>query len=116
MSIDNFAFSGSAGLSTVFPTPAYCTLRVRHNSPYGHLLDLPQQPGQCQQVGDLEVCPPRPHHDHGVSSFDVCPAGRERTDTLVTRLFEEHPVLAPGMSKADHLEALAGQGMERVGY
>jgi hypothetical protein len=25
-------------------------------------------------------------------------------------------VLAPGMGKADHLEALAGQGMERVGY
>jgi hypothetical protein len=33
---------------------------------------------------------------------------------LVAGLIEEHPVLAPGMGKADHLEALADQRVERV--
>jgi hypothetical protein len=33
---------------------------------------------------------------------------------LVPGLFEEHPVLAPGMGKADHLKAVADQGVERV--
>jgi hypothetical protein len=33
---------------------------------------------------------------------------------LVPGLFEEHPVLTPGMGETDHLEALADQRVERV--
>jgi hypothetical protein len=33
---------------------------------------------------------------------------------LVPGLFEEHPVLAQGMGKADNLKAVADQGVERV--
>jgi hypothetical protein len=35
-------------------------------------------------------------------------------DTLVSRLAEEHSVLAPGVSEPDQLVLLALQGVERV--
>ncbi len=107
-----FPWLSGAGLWC--PSTGIMSLTVGHNSPYGHLLDLFQQPGQCQQVGNREMCPASPHDDHGVRPLDVCPASWERTDMLVPGLFEEHPVLAQGMGKADNLKAVADQGVERV--
>ena len=51
----------------------------------------------------------------GIVPFDVGPTRWKRMDTMVTGEAEEHPVLAPGVGEADHLELLAVAGMERVG-
>jgi len=49
-----------------------------------------------------------------VGSFDVGPTRRKRVDTLVSRLAEEHSVLAPSVGEADQLVLLALQRVERV--
>ena len=56
-----------------------------------------------------------PEGDDRVDPFDVGPARRDRVHTLVGGFAEEDPVLTPGVGVADQFEALAGQGMERVG-
>jgi hypothetical protein len=89
---------------------------MRHNSPYSHLPDLGQETGQVQQVVDPQRRPPGAGDDHRVGAFDVGPGRRQRPDTLVRGLAEEHPVFAPGMGEADRLEPLADQGVEGVGY
>ena len=52
--------------------------------------------------------------DCRIESLDVCPARRDRVDTLVSWLSEEDAMLAPGVGEADELEPLTSQGMERV--
>ena len=55
------------------------------------------------------------HHHERVGCFYVGPTRRQRGDTLVSRLAEEHPVPPPGVGEADELVFLVLQRMERVG-
>ena len=66
-----------------------------------------------QVLGAKHRAPGR-HHDERVGHVDVGPARRQRIDTLVIRLAEEHPVLSPGVGEADQLVLLALQGVERM--
>lgn len=52
--------------------------------------------------------------DGRVGPLDVCPARRDRVDTLASWLSEEDAILAPGVGETDELEPLTSQGMERV--
>ena len=59
---------------------------------------------------------PSGRHDYeGVDSLNIGPESRNRIDTFLSRLSEEHSVLAPGVGVADQLELLAGQRVEGMG-
>ena len=77
---------------------------------------LPQQLGQEQQILNPEAGPPSRQDEEWVRPLHVRPAGRQRTDTGVLLLAEEHPVLAPAVGVSDQLELPAGQRVEWVDY
>jgi hypothetical protein len=74
-----------------------------------------QQARQSEQVLDPEASPSSRHGDERVDPLDVGPARRNRMDTFVSWLPEEHPVLAPSVGVAEQLEVLAGQRVEGMG-
>ena len=99
--------------------PAKSRLRTRRSWPYtattlrrGQALE---QIRQSEQILGAKQRPPGGHDDERVGRLYVGPARRQRVDTLITWLAEEHPVLAPGVGEADQLVLLTLQGMERVG-
>lgn len=94
------------------------TLPIWRNSPYTaaslRCAQTVKHIRQGKKICRAEQRPPSRHHHEGVRFFNIGPARRQRADTLVTRLAEEHPVLTPRMGEADQLELLAPQGVERV--
>ena len=99
--------------------PAESTLHFRHIPPYttarSQRAQAVEQSGQRKQIGWAEQRPAGRHDYEGIGPFHVGPARRERADTLVSGLAEEHPVLTPGVSEADQLVLLALQRVERMG-
>ena len=111
-----------ARCSTTLPcrlaSPAESSLQVRRSSPYTaaslRWAQTVKHISQGEKICRAEQRPPSRHHHERVRCFNVGPARRQRADTLVTRLSEEHPVLPPRMGEADQLELLAPQRVERV--
>lgn len=99
-------------------SPAESSLHVRRSSPYTaaslRWAQTVKHIRQGEKICRAEQRPPSRHHHEGVRFFHVGPACRQRADTLVTRLSEEHPVLPPRMGEADQLELLTPQRVERV--
>ena len=101
------------------PVPAKSPLHIRRSWPYTagppRWAQAVEQIRQREQVFGAEQRSPGGCRHEGVRFFDVGPTRRQRSDTLVTGLSEEHPVLPPGVGEADQFVLLAPQWMERVG-
>jgi len=79
-------------------------------------VELIEEPDQPDEILDAETGPSARQDEEGIGTLDVGPACRQRPHPSVTRLPEEHPVLAPRMGIPDEIELASQERMERVGH
>lgn len=75
--------------------------------------DLLDQPGQLEQIGDVEGRTSRRYDDEGVEGHSVGPLSGQG-DQLTAGAQEVHTIRAPVLAALDELELLASPRMERM--
>src|SRR5262245_32827758 len=99
--------------------PAYLSLRIRRNLPYGvrprSSSQLLHQLHQLQQVFIAKEASAAGHRNKRIGRHYRGPARRNRAQTTFY-VVEVNPILAPVMAIRDQLEPLASQRMVRMGY
>lgn len=78
------------------------------------MVKLLKKTDQGQEICRPEVRSSPCNDEKGIGSFHICAGGGQRTNPLLARYSEKHPMLTPGMGIADQLELLAAQRVEGV--
>ena len=79
-------------------------------------LELIEQDGELQEIFQSEVRPSSGQHHERIGCDHVRPGRQQRANLSLSRLAEEHAVLAPGVGEANHFVLTPAQRVERMGY